>query len=230
MLKVTFTFIFLFAGTISFSQINLKRVDPLNLPTDIQNISDISMALRWTDSLGDNVLVVTKKIIKREDEDRVIYKGRKGIINFPKNSIKKEGPYRILNEQNRVTVKQTIPSITFLFKIVNDSAILNWKVVGIPKKCEGEDGNHTKNWFSVTDLDNNFKSEIWLISRSECIEDPNKGTMQIVMYQDIFRYTMEGSILNSSPLENNMDNNFRSTPEVFRKYALNLWQQYVFKN
>jgi hypothetical protein len=222
-MKTTFTFIFLFAGTISFSQINLKRVDPNGLPTDIQNITNISMALRWTDSLGDNVLVVTKKIIKRDDEDRIIYKGRKGTINFPKESINKEMP-------NSIASKQTIPSITFFFKIVNDSAILNWKVISIAKKCEGEDGNHTKNWFSVTDLDNNFKSEIWLISRSECIEDPNKGTMQIVMYQDIFRYAMEGSILTSSPLENNLDNNFRSTPEVFRKYALSLWQQYVFKD
>jgi hypothetical protein len=229
-MKTVFTFLLLFAGTFSFGQINLKKVDPLNLPRDIHNIPNILMTLRWTDSLGDNVLVVTKKIIERDDENRVIYKGRKGIINFPKESINKEGPNRILNEQNRVSVKQIIPTMTFLFRIVNDSAILNWKVVGIAKKCEGEDGNHTKNWFSVTDLNNDSITEVWLISRSECIDDPDTGNMQIVMCQDIFRWVMEGPILSNSSLEKNLDNNFRSGAEVFRKYALNLCQQYVLKD
>jgi hypothetical protein len=82
----------------------------------------------------------------------------------------------------------------------------------------------------VTDLDKNAKAEAWIISKSECINDPNGGTMEIVMYQDMHRYAMKGPILSNPSLERNLDNNFRNGPEVLRKYALLLWQQFILKN
>lgn len=220
-MKVFFGFIIILISFASFSQSNLKRVSVASLPEEIQNVPDISVALRWTDTLGDNVLVITKKIIKEDDEDRVIYHGSKGTINYPKES---------RNKGVGNASKQTIPSKAYHFLIIKDSVIRNWAVIPNSKICKGEDGNHTKNWSIVTDLDKNKVAEVWIISKSECINDPNEGTIEIVMYQHIYRYIMKGPILNNASLEDNLDNNFRNGPEVLRKYALKLWQQFILKS
>jgi len=190
-----------------------------SLPADIQRVDNISMAVRWTDSLGDNVIVVTKKIIKSDDDDRVVYHGRKGVLNYPKDSRNKETAY--------AASKQVLPIITYHFNVFKDSAILNWSIVGISKICVGEDENHTKNWFTITDLDSNKQSEIWVISRAECINDPEIGKLKIVMYEGNFRCNMYGTISSDTSPEMSLDNNFLKGPEVFKKYAILLWQQYV---
>jgi hypothetical protein len=211
-LKTFFAFILLFISFLSYGQSDLKRVPVSSLPEDIQNVLDISVAMRWTDTLGDNVLVITKKIIKRDDEDRAAYDSR---------------------NKYGVTVKaskQTIPSKAYHFLVINDSAIQTWTAVTISKMCIGEDGNHTKTWSIVTDLNKNAIAEVWIISKSECIDDPDGGTMEIVMYQGMYRCIMKGPILSNSTSENNLDNNFRNGPEVLRKYALKLWQQFILKS
>ena len=216
-MKTFFALIFLSASLVLNGQSDLRRVSASSLPGDIQNIPDISLAFRWTDTLGDNILVITKKIIKRDDEDRVIYHGRNPVINYPKDSRNKDGAG---------ASRRTIPSNTHHFIVIKDSVIKTWTVVSISKLCEGEDGNHTKNWTVITDLDKNAIAEIWIISKAECINDPNGGTMEIIMQEDVRRYVMSGSVLNTALV----DKNFRSAPEVFRKYALLLWQQFVTKS
>lgn len=205
-----------------YSQFDLKRVPVSSLPEDIQRIDNISVAVRWTDSLGDNVVVVTKKIIKADDDDRIVYHGRKGVINFPKDSRNKE--------TRNVASKQILPPITYHFNIVKDSAILNWKIVSISKICLGEDENHTKNSFIITDLDKDNQSEIWVISKAECINDPQLGNMRIVMYEGNSRYTMNGYLSDTSSLEKNFDNNFLNGCDAFKKYVLQLWRQFLAKN
>lgn len=217
-MRTVLTFVVLFISVFSYSQSNLRKVPVSSLPEGIQIVPDISIALRWTDTLGDNVLVITKKIIKRDDEDRVIYHGRRGTINYPKDSRNKEGAG---------ASKQTIPSKAYHFIVINDSAVQTWVIVSISKICEEEDGTHTKNWSIVTDLDKNASAEVWIISKAECINDPNGGTMEIVMRQDAYKYVMKGSILNNLKLEDNLDNNFRNCPDVFRKYVLLLWKQFI---
>lgn len=212
-LKISFVLIILLVSFASYSQSDLRKVPVSSLPEDIQNVPDISVAFRWTDTLGDNVLVITKKIIKRDDEDRVIYHGRRSVINYPKDSRNKDGS---------VASRQIIPSNAHHFIVIKDSAIKTWTIVTISKLCEGEDDNHTKNWTIITDLDKNAIAEIWVISKAECINDPNGGTMEIVMHQDAYMYIMNGTLNTASP-EVNPDNNFRNGPEIFRKYALVLW-------
>lgn len=204
----------------SYAQFNLRRVSPTDLPKNIQDAENISLALRWSDTLGDNIVIITKKIMKTDDEDRSIYHGPNGNFNNPEDG----------RDKNNLSVdRQTMPFFAYHFTIVNDSAVLNWKLMSIPKGCEGEDGNHMKHWCVVTDLDQNAIAEVWLISKGACIDDADGGKMRIVMCQDEYRYTMSGPILSQSSLTKNMDNNFRHSPEIFRNYALELWERFLNK-
>ena len=101
--------------------------------------------------------------------------------------------------------------------------------MSIPKGCDSEDGNQVKHWCVITDLDKNDIAEVWLISKGQCIDDANGGKMRIVMCEDDYRYTMSGPILTQSSLTHNLDVTFRNGPEPFRKYALQLWEQFLNK-
>src|SRR4051812_20264206 len=92
-----------------YAQSDLRNVSVSDLPEDIQNIKNISRVVRWTDSLGDNVMVITKKIVKREDEDRIVDKKYKNNYNYN----------RIGNRGDNFP-KQTIPPFAYHFEIVND--------------------------------------------------------------------------------------------------------------
>jgi hypothetical protein len=197
----------------AFGQSDFRKVPVSGLPQNIQDIQNISMVFRWTDSLGDNLLVITKKTVKREDEDRMIkeskYSKRRGYIdNFP---------------------KQTIPAFTYHFNIIKDSAILTWQAVGISQTCGDEGVNHVKNWFVVTDLDNNSRAEVWLVYKGECIGDDDHGNMRIIMYENHREHMMNGPIASQYAVETFFDNNFRNSAPVFRKYAVQLWQESLKK-
>ena len=211
-MKYIFLVFFLACSLLSSAQADLKQVPLAGLPEDIQSIPNVSMAFRWTDSLGDNVLVISKRIVKKDEEDRV----------------RSKGTNRSYNEQADNFSKQVIPSLAYYYQIIKDSPILFWKVAGISKACRDEGTNHTKNWTIITDLDNDARAEVWLIYKSECISDEQMGDMKIIMCEANVRYSMSGNIASQSP-ENNLDNMFRKGADVHRKYALQLWEQFLKK-
>ncbi|MES1215129.1 MAG: hypothetical protein ABUT20_06420 [Bacteroidota bacterium] len=173
-------------------------------------IENISTAVRWTDSLGDNVMITTKKLIKSKEKE---------LFHDPiKNKYKREFDF---------SAKETIPSFVYHFLIVNDSSILDWKVSGITRLCDEEDENHVKHWFVVTDLDKNSKSEVWLIYKGECLSEGSKGSMKIIMLENGFRSEMSGPINENLPGTNYFDKNFQAGMSLFRKYAMQLWKKFV---
>src|SRR4051794_26340148 len=99
-----------------YGQSDIRKVSVSDLPQDIQNIHDVSTVVRWTDSLGDNVVVITKKVIRKEDEERI--RNRDEVS---------DGKYDT-KDNYELFIK---PSFAYHFKIVHDSAILTWKVVGM---------------------------------------------------------------------------------------------------
>ena len=210
-MKPAFILILLFQCCFSFSQKDLRRVSVMDLPADIQNVANISTAVRWTDSLGDNVMVTTKKTIKSDDKDIIPDLNRSRRFrkdNFP--------------------VKETIPQFAYHFLIVKDSAILTWKIVGITQLCNEEDENHLKHWFVITDLNNDLRAEAWLVYKSTCISDENYGKMKIVMVEDDTRYGVNGDIDKGHSINQNyFDENFRVAPDVFKKYAVQLWRKFA---
>ena len=219
-MKASIILLAVFITANSYGQFNLRRVPASDLPKNIQGIEDISLALRWTDTLGDQLMVITKKLVNADEEDRTIYRGPGASFNLPGDNRDKT------NSNGRAAQS---PSFAYHFTVVNDSAVLTWKLMSIPKGCDSEDGNQVKHWCVITDLDKNDIAEVWLISKGQCIDDANGGKMRIVMCEDDYRYTMSGPILTQSSLTHNLDATFRNGPEPFRKYALQLWEQFLNK-
>ena len=101
---LVFIILFLTVQT-SAAQFDLRKVPLSALPEDLQTLENVSIAFRWTDSLGDNVLVVSKRIVKSDEEDRVRVKGK----------------LRSYNKQADRFTMQVIPSFASCYKIVLDS-------------------------------------------------------------------------------------------------------------
>jgi hypothetical protein len=220
-MKAPIVFLILLISLFSHAQNDLKQVAVDDLPEDIKNIKNVSIAVRWTDSLGDNVIVTTKKTFSNNEND--FWEDQK-IEVYP---ILPNRFGMTVTDKNNNRLKETIPPFAYHFTIVHDSAILNWKVVGLSKLCEGDDKNHSNSWFVVTDLDKDAKAEVWLVYRAYCMKDEEHGTLKIVMVENNYRYTITGEIEGPHLDKSLFDQNFRQGAEIFRRYAMYLWKKFA---
>jgi len=217
--KIPFSLTLLLIHFHSFSQNDLRQVNIGDLPEEIREIKYISKAVRWTDSLGDNVLLTTKKIVKQVEKKFLPKTSFDPLFKRVKSPYSTQKKYKT----------ETFPPYAYHFLIKDDTAILTWKVAGSSKYCENEEGNHLRNWFVITDLNKDSKAEAWLIYKSPCISQKDSGSLEIVMYQNDFRSTLTGP-LNSGILDDSFFNEgFRNGAAVFRNYAKKLWGDYVLR-
>ncbi|HYO22053.1 MAG TPA: hypothetical protein VER36_06580 [Flavisolibacter sp.] len=204
----------LFLSSIGFSQHDLRRVSISTLPEQIKLIKDISVAIRWTDSIGDHVVLTTQKI-KRPSDDVFFRRGERGLPEKSTSDLFEE---------------PQLPA-TYSFTIKNDSAELNWKVVGTIKACaQGTEGDKLKGSFIVTDLNEDKIAEVWIIYKGICVDDETQANMRITLCQTNKRYTMSGT--RSIKIEGEtfkgfyqFDQAFKNAPTVFVAYAEKLWKR-----
>lgn len=214
-----FTKLFLFCCCVflfmtSNSQSDLRRITVSDLPEEIQAINNINIAVRWTDSLGDNILITAKKVLRPSDD--VFFR----------------------REQRRLPAKELSdnykesPTYAYHYFIKKDSAIFDWQVTGTPKPCsQNEKGNTVKCSFIITDLNNDKIAEVWLIYKAMCMEDETPSGMKIIMYENGKRYTMDGDRFYKNDDGKitggnfNYDNAFKTAPAVFLNYAEQLWKK-----
>ena len=221
-MKYGFLLILIVNSINCFSQSDLKQIEFSDIPKGIQDIGVISNAVRWTDSLGDNILITTKKEIVNSSEKK---NNSNGTL-FNKNESWFYG--RETEKATKLTLLK--PSYTLHYFVKNDSAILTWQVMGIIKYCNNDDNlNLAKNWFVVTDLDKDNLAEAWIIYKSVCPQDEGEdtGIIQIIMYENEIRSTIRTSLKKESFHEGALDYNFQSCPEIFKKYAIQLWKKFA---
>lgn len=204
-MRLVFLWIIIVTGSSLFAQSDLRKVAIEDLPENVKEISDISSALQWTDSLGNNLLIITKRVFRKGDENTA-----------PANRHTRPNYNRY-----------TIPSFAHCFQLIEDSAILRWKVAGISRLCQDETINHTQSWHVVTDLNNNGRAEVWIIHKGPCVSEETGGSMKIIMHEGYWEYIMDGYIIDTVPSEYNLDANFRKGPPEFRRYALQLWHHFL---
>ena len=189
------------------------------IPKGVEDIGVISNAVRWTDSLGINILITTKKDIRHQKQGETAgtwFNKSKGWISSKESE----------NSTNLILAR---PSHTLHYFVKNDSAILNWQVMGIIKNCNDDNLNLSKNWFVITDLDKDRMAESWVIYKSVCPQDhgDDTGIIKIFMYENAIRSTISTTLEQQSFNEGAMDHNFKSTPEIIRKYAAELWKKFA---
>jgi hypothetical protein len=229
-MKYPLLLILTLASFISFAQNDLRRVSIESLPKDIQDIENISMAVRWTDSLGDNVLVTTKNTGRAKEGVTLVDKDDIRIGGTFDRRTNKFVPGNQYTPPYSTSNSMVLPTFTYHFIIAKDSsAALIWKTMGVTKVCDGEDGSHSKQWFVITDIDKDSKAEIWLISKAICMEDETATIMKIIMYENEVLYPVSDAIQGQSINTDYFNQNFGKYSEQYKNYAVQLWNKFVDK-
>ena len=192
-------------------QITVKQLDFNKLPKGIKYEGKIKSAVRWVDSLGDNVVILTET----------------GIYQSKKFKHENDGADAEL--------------FAYHFTVKNDSASLTWRVYDFISDCPVDiEASFIKNTFQVTDLDSNGIAEIWLMYKTVCHGDVSPCNMKIIMYQGYQKYAIRGEnkvFVGTDDKGNNhylggeykFDKAFANGPKVFLEFARKLWNKNIMQ-
>jgi len=189
-----------------FGQISLTKIDMTKLPKEINYEGKINNAIRWTDNLGDNIVITS---------ETGIYKSKK----FKHES---DGSDAEL--------------FAYHFIIKKDSIKQTWKVYDFIQDCIVDiEASFVKNTFRVTDLNKDGVAEIWLMYKTACHGDISPCDMKIIMYQGQQKYAMRGQN-KVQVSENEFyggdykfDKAFTDGPNEFREFAKKLWDKNIMQ-
>ena len=186
-------------------QINITNLDTTKLPNGIKFTGNIISAVRWTDKLGDNIVITTET----------------------GESINKTAPsddYRdaALYAYHYIVTKD---SINLTWKVYDF-------IKACPLDIEA---NFVKNTFQVTDLNNDGVAEVWLMYKTICHGDISPCNMKIIMYQGTQKYAMRGQnkVQASDKAfyggDYKFDNAFINGPTIFMNFAIKLWDKNIMQ-
>lgn len=192
----------------SFSQdkITTTNINPKDLPKGITYKGNIKTAVRWTDKLGDNIVITseTGEFTSKKEE--------------PTDDFREAALY------------------AYHYIIEKDSIKLNWKVSDFVKDCPFDiEANFIKNTFQVTDINNDGVAEVWLMYKILCTSDVSPAEMKIIMYEGQQKYAMRGqnkvkvSDKDFMGGEYKFDIAFMNAPESYRTFAKKLWNKNVMQ-
>lgn len=205
MKKGIFIFLVLGSLTASAQKIELTNLETSQLPKGISYLGKIKTAVRWTDNLGDNIVITTetgdiqsKSELSDDYKDAALY------------------AYHFLIFED--SVRQTWRVKDF----VNEC----------PMDIEA---NFIQNTFQVTDLNKDGVGEVWLMYIVACRSDVSPADMKIIMYQNGQKFAMrgqtkvepsKGSFIGG---EYKFDKAFNEGPPEFRDFAKKMWKAHIMQ-
>jgi hypothetical protein len=187
-------------------QIKLTKLDVNRLPIGIKYEGKIKNAVRWTDNLGDNIVITT---------ETGIYRSKK-----------------FKHENNGSDAEL----FAYHFIISNDTVKQTWRVYDFISDCPVEiETSFIKNTFQITDLNKDGIAEIWLMYKTVCHGDISPCDMKIIMYQGQQKFAMRGQnrVQTSSYPEEfyggeyKFDKAFIDGQIEFRDFAKKLWDKNI---
>lgn len=121
--------------------------------------------------------------------------------------------------------------------LANDKPHLSWQMHDLTGACPLDTkGYFVPGTFAITDLNKNGIAEVWLMYLTGCRGDPVPGSLKIIMHEGPKKYAVRGtSRVKLPPLpttggEYKFDNAFNHGPDIFRRYALDLWKKNMNEN
>jgi len=181
-------------------KITLTKLDATNLPKNIEYKGAIKNAVRWTDKLGDNIVITTET-----------------------------GEFQSKSRKENVFRDAELFAYHFIIKddiIVQRWKVYDF-IRECPVQIELNFINKT---FNVTDLNNDGVGEIWLMYKTVCHGDVSPSHMKVIMYQDQQKYEMSGqnkiTMADNKVYggDYKFDKAFIDGPKIFREYAMKLWE------
>lgn len=205
--KIGLFILALLCSVIAFgqAQINTTNLDTTKLPVGIKYNGKIKTAVRWTDVLGDNIVITT-------ETGETINK------TSPSADYRDAALYAYHFIVGTDSTKMTWKLYDF--------------IKACPLDIEA---NFVKNTFHVTDLNNDGVAEVWLMYKTVCHGDMSPCDMKIMMYQGQLKYAMRGQnkvqISDKEIIggDYKFDKAFIDGPTAFKDFAKNLWNKNIMQ-
>ena len=187
-------------------QMSVKQLDLTKIPKGIKYEGKIKTAIRWLDSLGDNIAILTET----------------GIYQSKKFKHENEGSDAEL--------------FAYHYLVKGDSVIRTWMVYDFISDCPVDiEANFIKNSFQVTDLNQDGVSEIWIMYKIVCHGEVSPCDMKIIMYQGQQKYAMRGqNKVQVSDKEfyggdYKFDMAFNEGLKEFREFVIKMWDKNIMQ-
>ncbi|UPZ13521.1 M949_RS01915 family surface polysaccharide biosynthesis protein [Flavobacterium humidisoli] len=192
--------------------LTVEKIDSTQFPKSIKYEGYVKNAVRWTDKLGDNIVITT------------------------------ETGYHINKKFVHETDGSDAELFAYHYIISGNQAKQTWRVYDFIADCPVDIvASFVKNTFQVTDLNNNGIAEIWLMYKTTCHGDVSPCDMKIIMYEGSTKYAMRGESKVAVGIDDNgekqfiggeykMDENFKKGPKVFKEFAQKLWKNNLIEN
>lgn len=192
--------LFLFSFS-CFAQLKITKIGVNSIPKSIQYIGYVVDAVRWVDSLGDNIVITTQtgKTASKVAEDEGYKDAALYAYHFSFQSGHWVQTWRVYD-----FIKECDLDMDFYF---------------------------VQKSFAVTDLNKDGKAEVWIMYKKSCHGDVSPIPMKIIMYENNKKYAVRGDTKVRVSENEYMggdfvfDETFKKGPSVFKKYAENLWSR-----
>jgi hypothetical protein len=187
------------------AQISVQQLDLNKLPKGIKYEGKIKTAVRWTDKLGDNIVITT-------ETGEMIHKGAAD------DDLKDASlfAYHFI---------VTADSVRLTWKVYDF-------IKNCPVDLET---NFIKNTFQVTDLNRDGVAEVWLMYKTVCHGDVSPCQMKIIMYQAQQKFAIRGqNKVQISDTETyggdyKFDKTFADGPKEFLEFAKKMWNKNIMQ-
>jgi hypothetical protein len=185
-----------------FGQFHLLRLDKNSVPKTIKYTGDIIEAVRWRDSTGDNIVILTfiDKTKNKNTPDEGYASAALYAYHYLVSGDSAKQTWRVYDYVNECPVDMTLYFVD--------------------------------QTFAVTDLNKDGKGEVWIMYKVSCQGDVSPVPMKIIMYQDNKKYAVRGTTRTKVSAtdymggEYSFDEAFKNAPLEFRQYAQKLWKQH----
>lgn len=191
---------------------NVKIDVPVNLsideiPAEIKFEGKIKNAVKWSDKLGENVVITTETGIYESTKFEHEHNGGDAEI-FAYHFIKTDGSFQH-----------------------------TWKVYDFISDCPVDIvAEFVGETFQITDLDDNGVAEIWLMYKTVCHGDVSPSDLKIIMYEGNQKYAMRGETKVSAGIDDNgnpmyyggeytVDSAFTNGSPAFLEFAKKMWDE-----
>ncbi len=189
----------------AFAQITIIKIDKKAVPKTIHYAGHIIDVVQYTDNEGQHLMITTET-----------------------------GNVNVTDDEGNAARKSEIYAYNYIVK--GDQRILSWQMHDFTGDCIVDTkASYVPKTFSVTDLNNDGKAEVWLMYLVACRGDVSPASMKIVMHEGDKKYAVRGtsktkvSDKDYDGGEYTLDDAFKAAPTAFKQYALQLWRKNILE-
>jgi len=193
-----------------------KIIQPVHInideiPSEIKYEGKIKNAVRWTDQLGDHIVMTSET----------------GIYRSKKFTHESDGGDAEI--------------FAYHFIASNGIFKQKWRVYDFISDCPVDIvAEFVDKTFQITDLDDNGIAEIWLMYKTVCHGDVSPSDMKIIMYEGQQKFAIRGETTVMYGIDDKgqkmyegsdykIDDAFTKGPTVFLEFAKKLWAKHIVK-